>query len=193
MPATIKGDPDSALAAGEDTAMDAVNILGAVGWLGLIAWVAWDMPPAVEHQGGSITLRYSRWVRCYFLFAAFGIPLGFTVVAIFKPPENDGDLWAIAGLYALFGVLSLPFWWETIHFSLTISATGLECRSGWRGVRRAAWTDVASLFASEFGRWFLLRTHSGPVIRVPSQFMPGLSCFLEAVEKHAPLDRPEGH
>jgi hypothetical protein len=164
--------------------MSSENIVGAVGLLGLLLYLAWDMPPAIKRTGGSQTLRYARWLRWYSLFAALGIPLGITVLAIVFPPKDDSEEWAIAGVYALFAVPSTYLLLESIGFAVTITDKGLECRSGWHRRRFVPWKDVTGLTTSKITKHFVLLTRGGYRYRVPALLVPGLSDFLEAVHSH---------
>ena len=166
--------------------LSGVNILGVLGGLALLSWVAWDMPASIEGVGDKLTLRYNRWVRGYFLFAAFGIPLGLTVLAIVNRPKDDEEMWCLLFLYLLFAVLTLPCWWETMCFSLTISSAGLECGSPWRGRRFVPWNDVVRVSRNKIYKWYVVETRSGYCVRVPQQLIPGLGAFMWVMEQRLP-------
>jgi hypothetical protein len=166
--------------------METHNILGAVGLLLLVLYAAWDIPGAIERDGERVTLRYAWWVRCYFLFAAFAIPVGITLLAIVKEPRDTGEMWSLCGLYALFGVLGVPSWWMTTRFALEISPAGLVCRSPWRGSRFVPWEKVDRLCQGEMVQWYILRSRDGYAFRFPYQCVPGLPLLLEEMKKHAP-------
>jgi hypothetical protein len=170
--------------------MSSDNILGVIGLLCLVVFVAWDMRPAIERSAGKVILRYAWWVRCFFLASAFVIPLGITLLGISKEPKNPADLRAFIGLYALFAVLSVPSWWMTTRFSLTITAAGLECRSPWRGRRFVAWDEVVALTPSQAIQWHILQTSSGYRFCIPNQGVPGLTLLQEMVDRLAPNRKP---
>src|SRR5215472_5888155 len=70
-----------------------------IGFLGLLMWAAQRGRP-VEGPGGTLVFRHGLLLRGFALFAAFGIPLGITVLVFFNPPKTEGDLTAIICLYA---------------------------------------------------------------------------------------------
>jgi hypothetical protein len=163
------------------------NILGALGLLVLLVWIALDMPAGVERRrGGTTTLHYAAWVRWYFLFAAFAIPVGITLLAIVHKPKDDDEMIALYFVYALFAVISLPMWWLTTRFSLEISAKGLRCRSPWRGTRFVAWDEIVKLSRSEIWRCYFVEARGGYRFGVPDQMFPGVDYFLAALARHRP-------
>jgi hypothetical protein len=162
-----------------------VNILGAVGALLLMLYVAVDMPPAVQAGPGStVTLRYARWWRVYLLLLAFAVPLAITLLARVRPPRHEEETNPLLRLFALFCGLSLPMWWATTNFSLTISPEGLVCGSPWRGKRFVPWGDLVEVRHGMVVQWYVLRTRGGYCFRVPCECVPGLPLFLEAVARH---------
>jgi hypothetical protein len=163
-----------------------LNIIGIVGLVLLLLYIAADMPRAIERRGESITLRYTRSLRWFALFSACGMPLLITVILIGNPPKEPGDEWCIAGSYALFGVLCGYLLLETVGFAVTITDKGLECRSGWRRRRFVPWEEVTGLVPSEIMKNLVLRTRNGYRFRIPSQCIPGSKYFLDAMEAHRP-------
>jgi hypothetical protein len=107
------------------------------------------------------------------------------VLVLFNPPKKEGDVYAVAFLYGLFGVLSAPLLWEALRFALVVSPEGLDCRSPWRGRRFLAWDEVAEVSFSAMNSWFVVRGADGWKFRV-SVLVPGLNAFLEQCEKHLP-------
>jgi hypothetical protein len=159
--------------------------LAVVGFLSLLAWAAHRGRPRIDPHTGALLFRHSIVLRGFAFFSAFVIPLGITVLVFFKPPKDEGDVWAILGLYGLFGVLSAPLLWEATRFSLVVSPDGLDCRSPWRPRRFVPWDEVVGLSYSQINSWFVLRTADGWKFRVLG-LVPGLSQFLEQVERHLP-------
>jgi hypothetical protein len=167
------------------TSVSRENILGAVGILCLLAWVARDMPPTIRRESGKTTIRYAFWVRCFYLFSAFALPLALTLWAIVNRPE-EGEMWCLLASYALFAFLTGPVWWMVTRFALTISDEGLECHSPWRRTRFVKWSEIEEVTFGEMGRWYVLRAVDGYRFRVPQQAVPGLGDFLAAVGRHRP-------
>jgi hypothetical protein len=160
-------------------------VAGPVVVLGLFLWVAQRGKPKVDRETGALLFRHSVLLRGFALVAAFGIPLALTVLVLLSPPKKEGDVYAVAGLYGLFGVLSAPLLWEALRFALVVSPEGLECRSPWRGLRFLAWDEVAEVSFSAMNSWFVIRAEGGWKFRV-SLLVPGLNAFLEQCEKHLP-------
>jgi hypothetical protein len=167
------------------TSLSLENILGAVGILALLTWVARDMPGAIQREAGKTTLRYTFWVRCFYLYMAFAIPLGLTLLAIVHRPPPE-EMWCLFASYALFAFLTGPMWWIVTRFALTISAEGLECRSPWRRTHFVKWDELEEVTYGLVGRWYVLSARSGYRFRVPDQMIPGLCDFLLAVMQHRP-------
>ena len=157
----------------------------AIGFLSLLLWAARRGRPA-EGPGATLVFRHGLLLRGFSLFAAFGIPLGITVLVLFNPPKQDGDVTAILCLYGLFAVLSAPLLWESMRFSLAVTPEGLDCRSPWRGHRFLAWHEVKEVSFNPTNSWFVIRAHDGWKFR-PSILVPGLARFLEQCERHLPL------
>src|SRR3984957_1429295 len=141
--------------------MAPINIIGVVGLILLLLYIAWDMPPAIEWRGEAVTLRYARGLRWFALFAACAMPLLITVIAIGNPPKEPGDGWIIIGTYVLFGVSSGYLLLETVGFAVTITDKGLQCQSGWRRRRFVPWEEIVDLTAAEMSKHFVLRTRGG--------------------------------
>ncbi len=164
--------------------MAPINIIGVVGLIVLLLYIAADMRPAIEWRGESLILRYARWLRWFALFAACAMPVLITVIVIGNPPKEPGDGWIIIGNYVLFGVLSGYLFLETVGFSVTITVKGLECKSGWRRRRFVPWEEITGLTTGVVTKRFVLRTRGGYRYHVPMQLVPGLGYFLAAVKKH---------
>jgi hypothetical protein len=164
--------------------MSAINIIGIVGLLALLLYIAHDMPRAIEPRGDSLTLRYARGLRWYALFTACGMPILLTTIAIGNPPKERGDGWIIAASYLLFVVLCGYLLLETVGFAVTITDRGLECRSGWRRRRFVPWEEITGLTTAPLTKRYVLLTRSGYRYRVPMQLVPGLPSLLAKVEAH---------
>jgi hypothetical protein len=173
------------------TNLSLVNILGAVGILGLLTWIAIDMPPAIQREEGKTTIRFAFWIRCFYLFYAFAIPLGLTLMAIVHRPPPE-EMWCLFASYALIGFISWPMWWIVTRFALSISADGLECHSPWRRKRFVKWDELKEVTYGVVGRWYVLRARSGYRFRVSGldhifgKLAPGLDDFQAAVAQHRP-------
>jgi hypothetical protein len=161
------------------------------GFLGLLLWVAQRGRPAADPETGRLLFRHSILFRGFALFAAFGIPLGITVLLLFNPPKKQSEVWAVLGLYVGFAVLSAPLLWESLRFALTVGPEGLDCRSPWRGRRFLPWEEVKEVSYSGMNSWFIIRATDGWKFRV-SILVPGLSQFLARCEQHLPPEALEG-
>jgi hypothetical protein len=157
-----------------------------VGVLGLLLWAAQRGKPRSDPETETLIFRHSILLRGFAMFAGFGIPIGITILMFFHPPKHEGDVWAIIGLYALFGVLSAPLLWESLGFALVVSPEGLDCQSPWRGRQFILWDEVEDISYSSMNSWFIIRATDGWKFRV-SVLVPGLSHFLEQCERHLPL------
>jgi hypothetical protein len=157
--------------------------VAVIGFLGLLMWAAQRGRPATDPRTGALLFRHSGLFRGFSLFMAFGIPLGITVLVLFKPPEKQSDVYAIAGIYGLFFLLSFPLLWESMGFALGVTDEGLDCKSPWRGRRFVYWDEVVEVSFS--GGNFVIRAADGYKFRV-STFVPGLTAFLQRCERHLP-------
>jgi hypothetical protein len=156
-----------------------------VGFLGLLLWAARAGRPAAGPEPGALLFRHGLLLRGFALFAAFGIPLAITALVFVFPPQKEGDVGAIIGVYSLFGGLSAPLLWEAMRFALLVSPRGLVCRSPWRRGRSLTWGEVEEVSFSPGNSWFVIRARDGWKFRVPT-LVPGLTRFLEACERHLP-------
>src|SRR5438128_198441 len=132
-------------------------VVGVASTLGLLMWAAQRGRPVVDFETGALQFRHSGLFRGISYFFAFGPPLGITALVVFNPPKNDGEVLIVAGLYAFFAVLSTPLLWESVCFSLTVSAEGLDCQSPWRGRHFFAWSEVEEVKFSSVNSWFIIR------------------------------------
>jgi hypothetical protein len=150
----------------------------------LLLYVAWDMPASLERAGGKVTLRPCRWVRCLFLFAAFGLPVAIMVVTTVDPPRSEVDTWVLFFSLVLAGVLLVPVWWWFTRISLTISAEGLLCRCAWSS-RLVPWDEVSlRSHGGVFGGHVLeIRGRSWWVCLSEAR-IPGVDLLLAALEQH---------
>jgi Bacterial PH domain len=166
-------------------------VVAVTGLLALMAWAAQRGRPTADPASGRLVFRHSGVFRGFALFAAFGIPLGITVLVLFHPPKNDGDLIAIGFIYGLFAVLSFPLLWETMLYSVAVSDAGIDARSPWRGRRAFAWDEIEQVTWSNFSGSFVFRSTDGRTISVRG-LTAGVSEFLGACERHLPLEVLEG-
>jgi hypothetical protein len=174
-----------------------VGIIGGAvaGFLGLLMWVAQRGKPTVSFDpdqiAGTLVFRHSWLFRGFALFAGIGIPLAITVLVVFNPPKNPGDVYAILGLYGLFILLSAPLLWESWRFAVYVSPKGIECRSPWRPGRFLPWRDIEEVSFSPMNSWFVIRSTDGWKFRIHT-LVPGLSQFLEQCEQHLPAGALDG-
>jgi hypothetical protein len=169
-----------------DTIVPVLIGAAVLGFLSLLLWAAQVGRPAPGPEPGDLLFRHGPLLRGFSLFAAFGVPLAVTVLVFFKPPKDDGDVWAIIGIYSLFGVISAPLLWESMRFALVVSPEGLDCCSPWRRGRFLAWDEVQDVSYSATSSWFVIQATDGWKFRVPI-LVPGLTHFLEACERHLPV------
>ncbi len=153
--------------------------------LGGILYLARTGQP--REEAGRLVFRYGLPLRILAALLLFGPLIGITVLVMFKPPVKEGDLYAILGLYALFGGLGLPLFWEMWVFSLVVDDDGLTCHSPWRGQFYIAWGEVRELVWAAMGSYFIIKGKDR-WFRV-SQMTSGLSRMLEEFEKHLPPEK----
>lgn len=139
---------------------------------------------------GRLVFRYHIGLRILTLVLFFGTILMVTIILFFNPPKQDGDVYAIFGVYALFTGLGLPLFWETHFFLLEVDDDGLTCHSPWRGKFFIAWGEVDEVAWADFGSYFLVK---GPQrwIRL-SPMVGGLAEFLKECEKRLPSEKVDG-
>ena len=143
----------------------------------------------VERQGRLI-FTYGLPLKILSAVLLFGPLIGITVLVIVFPPKKDGDIYAIAGCYALFGCLGLPLFWEMMRFALVIDDDGLTCHSPWRGQFYIAWPEVRELTWTTMGSYFIIKGEHR-WFRV-SQMTAGLSAMLAEFEKRLPPEKMRG-
>jgi hypothetical protein len=156
--------------------------------MAILLWAASRGRPTIVSDDGSLLFRHNIAFRWFSLFVALGIPLAITVLVFYKPPQNDDDLWAILGIYALSAVCGLPLWWESSRFALILTPLGMECLSPWRKRLFFAWDEIEELSFSSMNQWFIVRARYGRKFRVPI-LVSGLSDFLAQCEQHLVPDQ----
>jgi hypothetical protein len=148
-------------------------------FLAILLWTA--RPLATEQE--VMVFRYSATLRIFAMAMTIGCPLAVTAAVFFLPRKED-DTWPILGTYALFAGLSLPLWWETSRFSLTLLPAGFVCQSPWRGRRFMLWNELEEVRFSSMNMWFIA-VGRGEKIRI-SCFVTGISQFLDRCEQYIP-------
>jgi len=149
--------------------------------LGLLVAAARRGTPTPTADG--LVFRHSAVFRGLALALAVLPPVGITALLFVVPIKDDGDIWAIVGLYGLFLVLGLPLLWETQRYALVVTSQGLDCRSPWRGRFFIRWDDVERVSYSGVNSWFVIHAATGQTFRV-SVFVAGVADFLAECERH---------
>jgi hypothetical protein len=164
----------------------AIIIVTVTGFLGLLVWAAQRGKPAIDPETGDMIFRHSGIFRWFTIVTAFGIPLGITILLLFNPPKNDGEIYAVFGLYVGFALLTLPLLWEAVRFMLVLSSEGITCQSPWRGTRFIPWQDIEEITFQSTNSMFIIHAEDGYVFRLLT-LIPGLSQFLAKCEQHLPI------
>jgi hypothetical protein len=160
---------------------------GLVVVLGVMAWAGRRARPPVSGNEQSLLFRYSAALRWFAIFAAFGIPIGITLLVVAYPPRGK-EVWYVIGVYALFAALSVPLFWETSRYYVRLTPTGIERRSAWGGLRSCDWDDLQEVRYSPLNSWFVFVAVSGEKIRVHT-LLAGLNDLFQFVESRVPADR----
>ena len=161
-------------------------IIGSVtAFFAVLFLIAQRGGPVGDPENGTYLFRHSILLRGFALFAAFGIPIGITLLVIFNPPKGEGDVGAIIVIYALFAVLSFPLLWESMRFALLLMPDGLYCKSPWRGSRYLTWAEIQEIDFSAMSSWFIIRAVDGWTFRVYT-LVPSIGRFLEECGKYLP-------
>jgi Bacterial PH domain len=159
--------------------------LGVLLFLILIALAGHLGRPRSNADGRSVLFRHNAIFRGFAYFSAFGITIGLTAPIYLYPPQGI-EVWYILGLYAFFGVLTLPLVWEASRFYVLVTPNGIESRSAWRGRRLIAWEDIGEVSFSSLNAWFVFRSTSGDTIRAHA-FVAGLKDLVRMAESQVPL------
>jgi hypothetical protein len=166
--------------------MAPINIVGALGLVALLLYLAWNMAPSIERKDDAVTFRYTLGMRRLALLLGFGSLLGLTILAIVHPPQDRGEMWVIYTFYMFFGVMCAAMIRETSGFAVRITEKGLDCRPAFRCRRFVTWDEVARISSGQMNKDFVLCTHGGYRFRIPAVFMPDLDLFLAEIEKRLP-------
>jgi hypothetical protein len=155
---------------------------GVIGILALLLLAVRRGQPRADEQRGTLLFRRKLLYRGFALVMAIGVPLGVTVRVFVFPPQDEGDVYAILGVQALFIGLSWPLLWDALGFVLLVTPEGLRCRSPWRGSRFVPWDDVRAVSYSARKSCFLIQAHDGYCFRVPV-ITARLDHFLQRCEE----------
>jgi hypothetical protein len=164
----------------------AIIIVTVTGFLGLLVWAAERGKPTIDPTTGDMIFRHSAVFRWFTIVMAFGVPLAITILLLFKPPQNEREVYAVFGLYVGFALLTLPLLWEAVRFMLVLSSEGITCKSPWRGTRFIPWQDVEEITFHGTNSMFMIHAQDGYRFRVVT-FVPGLTQFLAKCEQHLPI------
>lgn len=165
----------------------ALVVLFGFGYVWLLVAVARAAPP-YRVDGATITLRHGQLLRGFSLLAFFGAPLLFGLWLIFFPARSQTTLVPVVITVLALAVVALLLVWEAFQFQLTLSPTGLEARSPWKGRFTHTWPQVTALSYSRTNAWFSLSFADGGAFHV-SIIVPGVSKLLETCERHLTPDQ----
>ena len=164
----------------------AIMALFGLGFVGLL-FVAARRGRPYQHDAATATttLRHGLWLRAFAVFAFFGAELVLCVWLLVNPPPTArlAALPLLGGV--VLGLVGILLILEAYRFAVTVSPTGIECRSPWKPRRVVPWGDVESVAFSRANLWFLLKFSSGGSFRV-SALVPGVGHFLHVCETHLP-------
>ena len=148
--------------------------------VGTILNRAFRKPPSFEPETGKATLRYGRWIDWLLggclLFTAFGI-----WGMVYAPEVRRAALLLVLmfGSGVVFIVLER-------RTTVVVDAAGIEAKTSWRGPRKLAWKDVATVDYSFLASALLLQGRDGTKIRV-SSYLTGIatlrSLLLASLDK----------
>ena len=164
----------------------AIMALFGLGFVGLL-FVAARRGRPYQHDAATATttLRHGVWLRAFAVFAFFGAELVLCVWLLVTPPPTArlAALPLLGGV--VLGLVGILLILEAYRFAVTVSPTGIDCRSPWKPRRVGPWGDVESVAFSQANLWFLLKFSSGGSFRV-SALVPGVGHFLHVCETHLP-------
>lgn len=166
-----------------ETLLIGLAFLSAVGWIGLLLILARNGKPACD-GGSEFTLRHSAALRLFSILALFGGGTVFGFWAAIAPPQDNTLTIAFAAgamALALFGFALL---WESYRWKLTVTPTGLECRSPWKAPRTVEWSEVQSVTYSSLQGWHIVLFKDGDSFRIPG-IVPGVWRFLKVWHAHS--------
>lgn len=160
-------------------------VLALAALLGLgFVWLLFAVARAAQpyrDDGGTIALRHGLLLRAFAVLAFFGAPMVFGLWILFFPPRSNATLAPIIVAAALLGLAGFLLVWEAFKFQLTVSPTGLDCRSPWKGRFSQTWEQLTALEYSVANAWFTLKFRGDSEFHV-STLVPGVSRFLELCE-----------
>src|SRR5690242_5329981 len=79
----------------------AVTLAGVLMALGLMMWAAQRGKAQVDPHSGALLFRHNVVFRGVAILSLFGMPLAISLLLLFKPPQDAGDVKAVLGIYAL--------------------------------------------------------------------------------------------
>ena len=96
----------------------------------------------------------------------------------------------VALVFLAFALLGVPIILDYYRARHTLTATGLDYGTMFKGRHTLRWADVASVRYSHVSKWFLIESPGRPVARI-SAMLVGLEKFSGEVLKHVPHSRIE--
>lgn len=137
---------------------------------------------------GRLHLRHGLLFRAYACGLFLGLELLLGSLVLFFPPESSLAIGLLVAAALITLVLGVILMWDASRFALTVTASGLECRSPWRGPRTILWREVERVSFSSVNLWFAIEPKSGPPFHVLA-IVPGVNQFLAACETNLPVEK----
>lgn len=142
--------------------------------------------PTSDADGVTTVFRHGAILRGVSWFATLLIPPLFTLLAYLGMPPEDRFVAAFVGIYLLFFLIGASMLWETLRYSITVSDSGLDCRSAWRSRRFLKWSQVRQITCKPQAVFFVIHATDDWTIQV-SFWLPGIERFFEYCERHLPI------
>jgi len=130
-------------------------------------------------DGGRLVQPVSTLVMGIVCFAFFA---GITIISNTIGKNRTTSIWTTL-VFSAFALASVPMILEFVFGRHRVSEQGMEHRGMFGGRREFLWSDVERVSYSTTMKWFSIRLHSGPTVRV-SAMVTGLPEFARLVLAH---------
>jgi hypothetical protein len=147
--------------------------------------------PSVDADG-TLILRYGTGIRVVGIVSGLVVPLGLLVLAWVSPPDDRGEVVAVASLLTFFLVGGGWMLLESRRAQIVVTAAGLTETTLWGQVRELPWAEVQAVRFSPGMGYITLTgdTVSGDRRRVRvSVLMVGVPALWAAMARHLTPER----
>ena len=136
----------------------------------------------------SYTLTYSTLLKAFAIIFSVVSLGGLTYLAYIHPAESQDDINSLIFLYILVTLFSAYFYIEFFTVKITVSASGIKGKSGWKGERDYKWNEIYKISYSPSSMWFKVTANNKSTLRLHA-FITDINIFQQHFIENMPEEK----